>query len=140
MTAPLSIRFDPGILDRLKRRAAHLPGATPSGLAQRLVDEGLRQAEHPGIEFKEGSSGRRAALTLGPDVWEVVRVLREVDERGETAIEAAAELLHLPPGRIRVAVRYYGEYSGEIDAEIAEADAASESAENAWQAEQRLLA
>lgn len=140
MTAPLSIRFDPVILERLKRRAAHLPGATPSGLAQRLVDEGLRQAEHPGVEFKEGPSGRRAALTLGPDVWEVVRVLREVDERGETAIDAAAELLHLTPARIRVAMRYYGDYPAEIDAEIAEADAASESAENAWRAEQRLLA
>lgn len=71
VSGPLSIRFDPGILDRLKRRAARLPGATPSGLAQRLVDEGLRRAEHPGIEFKDGPSGRRAALALGPDVWEV---------------------------------------------------------------------
>ena len=140
MTAPLSIRFDPVILDRLKRRAAHLPGATPSGLAQRLVDEGLRQAEHPGIEFKEGPSGRRAALTLGPDVWEVVRILREVDERGEAAIEATGELLNLTPTRIRVALRYYADYAGEIDAELAEADAASESAERAWRAEQELLA
>lgn len=140
MSAPLSVRFDPGILERLKRRAAHLPGSTPSGLAQRLVDEGLRLAEHPGIEFKEGPSGRRAALTLGPDVVEVVRFLREVDERGESAVDAAAEVLRLTPARVRVAVRYYGDYPAEIDAEIAEADAASESAERAWRAEQRLLA
>ena len=139
MSAPLSIRFDPGILDRLRRRAAGLPGATPSGLAQRLVDEGLRQGEHPGVVFKDGPSGRRAALALGPDVWEVIRVLREVDERGDAAIDAAAELLALTPSRIRVAVRYYTAFEREIDAEIAEADAASLAAEREWQAERRLL-
>lgn len=140
MTSPLSIRFDPGILDRLRRRAANSPGATPSGLAQRLVDEGLRQAEHPGVVFKDGPTGRRAALALGPDVWEVVSALRKVDERGDRAVEATAELLHLTPSRIRVALRYYAGYEQEIDAEVAEADAASIAAERAWLTEQRLLA
>lgn len=140
MSAPLSIRFDPALLDRLRRRAAHVPGATPSGLAQRLVDEGLRQAEHPGIVFRDGPAGRRAALALGPDVWEVVRALRELDERGDAAVTGAAELLHLAPAQIRVAIRYYGAHAQEIDAEVAEADTASAEAEAAWRAEQRLLA
>lgn len=140
MTAPLSIRFDPGTLDRLKRRAGRSPGATPSGLAQRLVDEGLRQAEYPGVVFKDGPAGRRAALALGPDVWEVIRALREVDERGEAAVEATAELLTLTSSRVRVAMRYYASYEQEVDAEIAEADAASLAAERAWRTEQRLLA
>lgn len=140
MTAPLSIRFDPVLLERLRRRAAHVPGSTPSGLAQRLVDEGLRQAEHPGIVFRDGPAGRRAALALGPDVWEVVRVLRELDERGDAAVSAAVELLHLAPSQVRAAIRYYGAYLQEIDAEIAEADTASVEAEDAWRAEQRLLA
>lgn len=139
MSAPLSIRFDPGTLDRLRRRAASSPGATPSGLAQRLVDEGLRQAEHPGILFKDGPSGRRAALALGPDVWEVLRVLREVDERGEAAVEAAAELLSLTPAQVRVALHYYTAHEQEVDAEVVEAEAASVEAERAWQTEQRLL-
>ena len=90
--------------------------------------------------FKDGPTGRRAALALGPDVWEVVRALREVDERGEAAIEATAELLALTPARVRVAVRYYSAYEQEILAEIAEADTASLEAEQAWQREQRLLA
>lgn len=140
MAAPLSIRFDPGILDRLRRRAGRSPGATPSGLAQRLVDEGLRQGEFPGVVFRDGATGRRAALALGPDVWEVVCTLREVDERGEAAVDAAAELLALPPARVRLALRYYSTYEQEVDAEIAEADAASEAAERAWRTEQRLLA
>jgi hypothetical protein len=140
MAAPLSIRFDPALLERLRARARGLPGATASGLAQRLVDEGLRQAEHPGIVFKDGSTGRRAALALGPDVWEVVNALRQVDERGDTALEAVAELLCLPPARVRVAVRYYTAHPEEIDAEIAQADADSRAAEQEWRAEQQLLA
>lgn len=140
MSAPLSIRFDPAILDRLRRRAAGSPGATPSGLAQRLVDEGLRQAEYPGVVFKDGPTGRRAALALGPDVWEVIRVLRDVDERGEVAVEATAELLTLTSARVRVALRDYAAYEREIDAEIAEAETTSLEAERAWRTEQRLTA
>ena len=90
--------------------------------------------------FKDGPAGRRAALALGPDVWEVVRALREVDERGEPALQATAELLALPPARVRVALRYYADHESEINAEIAEADAASIAAERAWQTERRLLA
>lgn len=138
MTPPLSIRFDPGVLDRLRRRAAQLPGATPSGLAQRLVDEGLRQAEHPGIVFKDGPAGRRAALALGPDIWELVRVLGEIDEHGEAAIEATAELLHLSPSQVRAGLRYYGDHQHEIDVGVDEADAASVAAGEAWRVEQRL--
>ena len=140
MSSPLSIRFDPRILDRLRRRARSIPGATPSGLAQRLVDEGLRMAEHPGVVFKDGPTGRRAALVLGPDVWEAVKAVREIDERGEDALVAAAEILNLPADRLRVALRYYGAYGEEIDAEIAQADEDSRAAEEGWRAEQRLLA
>lgn len=140
MTAPLSIRFDPHVLERLRRRASSLPGATPSGLAQRLVDEGLRQAEFPGVVFKDGPSGRRAALALGPDVWEVVRVLLEVDERGEAAVDATAELLALTPARVRLAMRYYAGHKQEITDEIASADAQAADAEAAWSVQQRLLA
>jgi hypothetical protein len=136
----LSIRFDPKLLARLRRRAQSSPGATPSGLAQRLVDEGLRMADHPGIVFKDGPSGRRPALAFGPDVWEVVKVLREIDERGEPAVTAAAEVLALPEAKVRVAMHYYAAYPDEIDTEIGEAERASATAEAAWQAEQRLLA
>src|SRR2546429_2061097 len=102
MKAPLSIRFDERLLARLRQRALATPGATPSGLAQRLVDEGLRMAEHPGIVFKDGPSGRRAAVALGPDVWELVKFLREIDERGLGAVEAAAETLNLTEAQVRV--------------------------------------
>lgn len=140
MSAPLSIRFDQAILERLRRRARALPGATPSGLAQRLVDEGLRMSEHPGVVFKDGPTGRRAALALGPDIWEVVKTVRDVEERGDEAVDVAAELLNLPRDRVRAALRYYAAYADEIDAELDEAEGESRSAEEAWQAEQQLLA
>jgi hypothetical protein len=140
MSTPLSIRFDPAILERLRRRARAIPGSTPSGLAERLVDEGLRLTEHPGITFKDGPTGRRAALFLGPDVWEVAKTMRELDERGEAAVAAAAELLNLAPEQVRVALRYYAAFSEEIEGEITLADEESQAAERSWRLQQRLLA
>ena len=140
MTTPLSIRFTPSLLARLRQRANATPGASAAGLAQRLIDEGLRMADHPGVIFKDGPPGRRAALAYGPDVWEVIKFLREVDERGPAAIDAAAEVLAVDTSRISTAISYYGDYSGEIDAEIAEADEASARAEAAWHVQQQLIA
>ena len=139
VTSPLSIRFDRDVLERLRRQAAGSPGATPSGLAQRLVDEGLRMAEHPGLVFKDGPGGRRPALKVGPDVWELVKFLREIDERGEPAIEAASEVFAIPETAVHAGLTYYTSYPDEIDAWIADADAVSERAEQAWRHQQELL-
>lgn len=96
-------------------------------------------ADHPGLLFKDGPSGRRAALAFGPDIWEVVKVLKEVDERGASAVEAVTEIFALSETRIRAAMRYYAAHPAEIDAQIDAADAALSAAEVAWHAEQRLL-
>jgi len=140
MTTPLSIRFTPALLARLRQRANATPGASAAGLAQRLIDEGLRMADHPGVIFKDGPSGRRAALAYGPDVWEIIKFLREVDERGPGAIDAAAEVFAIDTSRIAAAVSYYGDFADEIDTEIAEADEASVRAEAAWLVQQQLIA
>lgn len=140
MTTPLSIRFTPSLLARLRQRANATPGASAAGLAQRLIDEGLRMADHPGVIFKDGPSGRRAALAYGPDIWEIIKFLREVDERGPAAIDAAAEVLAVDASRISTAISYYGDFSDEIDSEIAEANEASARAEAAWRIQQQLIA
>jgi len=139
VSTPLSIRFDPVLLARLRRRAAATSGSTTSTLAQQLIDEGLRMADHPGVVFKDGPSGRRAALAYGPDVWEVIKFLREVDERGPAALDAAAEVFAVDPSRIATALSYYGDYQDEVDTEISDADEASARAEQAWRVRQRLL-
>jgi hypothetical protein len=115
-------------------------GSTTSALAQQLIDEGLRMADHPGVIFKDGPSGRRAALAYGPDVWEIVKFLREVDERGPAALEAAAEVFALDASRIATAVSYYSDYQDEIDAEVSNADEASVRAEEAWRVQRGLIA
>src|SRR5487761_1681470 len=140
MTTPLSIRFDAALLTRLRRRAGATAGSTTSALAQRLIDEGVRMADHPGVIFKDGPSGRRAALAFGPDIWEIIKFLREVDERGPGAIDAAAEVFAVDTSRISTAISYYGDFVGEIDTEITEADEASTRAEAAWLVQQQLIA
>jgi hypothetical protein len=140
VTTPRSIRFDDAVLARLRQHAVAEAGGNVSALAHRLVDEGLRMAEHPGIIFKPGPSGRRAALAYGPDVWEVVKFLREIDERGPAALVAAAEVLAVDVSRITSAVSYYGAYGDEIDAEIEAAEEASVRAERAWSVQQKLIA
>ena len=117
-----------------------MTGASAAGLAQRLIDEGLRMADHPGVIFKDGPSGRRAALAYGPDVWEVIKFLREVDERGPAALDAAAEVFAVDTSRIATVISYYGDYADDIDAEISDANEASARAEAAWRVQQQLIA
>jgi hypothetical protein len=136
---PLSIRFDPGLLARLRRGAASRD-TTPSGLAQLLVDEGLRSQEFPGIVFRDGPSGRRAGVIAGPDVWEIVAALRDSEQRGDAAIEAVAAELSLPSTRVQSALAYYGAHTDEIDTETAENERAADEALRSWESQQQLLA
>jgi len=115
-----------------------------SSAANRLVDEALRMSEHPGIAFRAGPTGRRAALASGPDVWEAVRAIKSA--RGAEP-DLAEDLLALVAGNtgvavrlLRIAIRYWASYPGEIDAEIAAAQAAEDAAEDAWRRERDLLA
>lgn len=139
MTSPLSIRFDAALLERLRRRAG-LVDSTPSGLAQRLVDEGLRSQEHPGIVFRDGASGRRAALVAGPDVWEVIGAVRASGAKDEKrAIAATATEMTLSPAQVQLALEYYGAFPTEIDAQATENERSAAEALEAWRARQRLL-
>ena len=74
--AATPVRFDPPVADRLASFVAANPGMSLSSAANRLVDEALRMAEHPGIIFRSGPTGRRAALAGGPDVREVIRAIK----------------------------------------------------------------
>lgn len=76
--------------------------------------------EHPGVIFRDGPAGRRAALPGGPDVWEVIETLQQVEGTGEEAIATTATWASLTPAQVRVAVRYYDDFRDEIDAWIRE--------------------
>ena len=137
-SSPLSIRFDKGLLERLRRAAAGR-NATPSGLAQTLVDEGLRSQEFPGVVFRDGPSGRRAGLAAGPDVWEIVAAIKDSAARGEAAIASAAAELSLTTAAVRVGLAYYGAFPEEIDAQVADNEHAAAEALRSWESQQRLL-
>lgn len=84
--------------------------------------------EHPGIVFRDGPTGRRAALVGGPDVREVIRAVKsaraaqpELDASGVAAlVESNTDV---PTSLIDVAVRYWSSYPDEIDAWIARTEA-----------------
>ncbi len=114
----MSVRFPDEITQRLRRHSAHASEAT-SGLIVRLVDEGMRMAEHPGIVFRGGPSGRRAGLVAGPDVWEVIGVLKDLTaHRADTAHRRTARSLGITPSKVRVAEAYYRAFDAEIDARL----------------------
>ena len=138
MSEVVSVRFPAGVAHRLRETAATGSEST-SGLAQRLVDEGLRMADHPGIVFRAGPSGRRAALAAGPDVWEVVALVRSLDQRMEAAVAEAAEWLALSERQVRTALGYYGEYPTEVDTEIEANERAAERARRSLEVQQQLL-
>lgn len=111
MSNPLSLRLQGDALQRLWFQAK-LAGMPPRTLAQRMLEEALRMAEHPEIRFTTGPAGRRATLRgCGLDVWEVVQVLRA---NSNDAAEVAASL-EVPQHWIEACVAYYGAHPEEID-------------------------
>jgi hypothetical protein len=138
-TRTFSARWVADVLDRLQKRG-EIAGLNKSRLAERYVEEGLRMDKHPGIVFRDGPTGRRAALPRGPDVWEVVMILQGARQRGEEAIVATAEFLNLHESQVRAAVRYYAAFSEEVDERIALTVDGADEAEAAWRREQTALA
>jgi hypothetical protein len=115
---PFSIRMSTRVLERLDSGARHR-GEPKARTAERLIDEGLRMEDHPGIIFRDGPAGRRAALAAGPDVWEVIETLRGTGLTGEQAIAATAAWGALNVAQVRTAVDYYAEFRAEVDERIA---------------------
>lgn len=136
------MRFDTSVGERLTAYVSTRPGLSMSSAANRLVDEGLRMSEHPGVVFRDGVAGRRAGLVGGPDVWEVVRSVRSA-RAAEPTLEdhdifaVVADNAGLPVRLVQTAVSYWSAYPEEVDAA---AGAAERAAEQAWRRRQDLLA
>ncbi len=131
-----SLRVATPVFEGLERRTADLDESR-NALAERYIAEGVKMDEHPGIYFREGALGRRAAI-IGTrlDVWQVMDTVRS---SGSSA-EEAAEYLGIPVGKVRAAVRYYAAYRDEVDGFAERATAIAARAEAAWRAEQEILA
>lgn len=84
--------------------------------------------EHPGIHFRDGASGRRPAVIGGPDVWEIVMVVKDNDG----SAEEAAAYLEVDPRIVHAALGYYGENAEEVDAWIARVHEIADREEAKW--------
>jgi hypothetical protein len=134
----MSLRMPTSIAKRLQQ-VARRTGQSRSSLVHRYVDEGLKRDRHPLILFKDGPTGRRAAVVAGPDVWELVSFMEDLEAQGEEAIREAAEALALPVGHVRAAMAYTAEFPDEIRDRIELNREAAAEAEAAWDAQQDLL-
>ncbi len=132
----VSFRFDPITVKRLKNHAAEAGGGQ-TALAERYIEEGIRQDEHPLIYFREGAAGRRPAL-LGSrlDVAEAITTIRQ----NEGSVEQAAEYLEIPVEQLEAAARYYGEFTDEVDELIERSRLAAERERERWLRGQEALA
>ena len=138
-TRHLSLRVDADVVARLDAESRRTRQSR-SDLVKTLLDEGLQMQAHPGIVFHSGPAGRRPALVGGPDVWEVVRVLRELPpDPGEESVRQAAELAAITPQQLCTALRYYAEHRDEVDQWIRQVDEEAERAEGLWRRERQLL-
>ncbi len=134
----LSLRLESDTFEHLEA-ASRRAGQTRSHLAKTLLEEGLRMQAHPGIVFREGPAGRRPGLAGGPDVWEIIRVIKGAKAEGDGPLGHTAELTGLTTEQVRMAVRYFAAYADEIDAWIQRVDEEAAQAEASWQREQALL-
>jgi hypothetical protein len=137
-TVNVSYRF-PKDLKRQVDESAATEDTTPSALVIRLVNEGLKTSEHPGIVYRNGPTGRRAAVLGGPDVWEIVLGVRHAAGTGDTRIANAADEMELPEHLVRIAVEFYAAYADEIDKRIAANEDAADRVRRMTEERVRLL-
>ncbi|MEJ7569275.1 MAG: DUF433 domain-containing protein [Gaiellaceae bacterium] len=130
----VAFRVQPGTLAHLKRRVSET-GLSQTELAERYLEEGLRLDEYPLIAFRDGAAGRRPGL-IGSrlDVWQLVETVRQ-----NGSVEEAAAYLELPVEKVQAAMRYYADYTDEIDDWISRANALAEREQASWRRQQDLV-
>lgn len=132
-TSPFTARISDELIDELTSRGEG-QGLSRAKLAERYIEEGMLMDDHPGIVFRDGPSGRRAAVAGGMDVWEMIAIVKDQPGKGEEAIAEAAEYLEVSPVVVRTAVNFYAANRAGIDSWIERNRAESDEAEAAWNA------
>jgi hypothetical protein len=116
MSVNVSVRLDDSLAERLRLRA-RAAGETLSDRLRRYAEEGTRREEHPHITFRDGPTGRRAKLIDGPDVWEIVMWMEDLEGEPDPAATLAQES-GLTRTQIDAALSYRVAYPDEIAARI----------------------
>jgi hypothetical protein len=139
MATSTSFRISDAARTRLATRAAR-EGMTATALLDLLIVEGIDQLDYPGIIFRGPVHDRRAALATGPDIWEVIARLQELDGSEEQRISLLSAESDLHPRLIRVALDYAAEHPAEIRERIERNQAVAERSRSMSQQRQALLA
>jgi hypothetical protein len=113
---------------------------TATALLDQLIVEGISQLDYPGVIFRGPAHDRRAALAAGPDVWEIIARLQDLDGTEEQRITLLAEESDLHPRLIRIALDYAAEHPEEISERISRNRAMAERSHKTAQQRQALLA
>ncbi|MFQ6392723.1 hypothetical protein ACLMAJ_04670 [Nocardia sp. KC 131] len=108
-----SFRISESASRRLVERAGR-EGTSSIALLSRLIREGFDQLDHPGIVFRGPITDRRAVLAAGPNVWEVVARLQELDGPMERRIAVLSQQSDLQSRKIEIAVAYARDHGNEI--------------------------
>jgi hypothetical protein len=113
VAASTSFRISDTARTRLAARAAR-EGTTATALLDQLIIEGIGQLDYPGIIFRGPAHDRRAGLAAGPDVWEIVARLQELEGSEEQRISLLTAESDLHPRLIRIALDYAAEHPDEV--------------------------
>lgn len=116
MSVNVSVRLDDALAENLRLRA-RAAGETLSERLRRYAEEGTRREEHPLITFRDGPTGRRAGVLGGPDVWEIVMWMEDLDGERDAAATLITDAALTRP-QIDAALRYRAAYPEEILARI----------------------
>jgi hypothetical protein len=138
MGHPASFRLPEELLARIDEEASER-GTTATALVTTLLDEGLKTRRFPGIIYRDGLAGRRAAVLGGPGVWEIVRAIKSAPGRGEQRLRRLAVELGLPRSMVAAALEFYTAFPAEIDARIAADERASRRLRRMIERRERLL-
>ncbi len=138
MARPTSFRLPEELLARLDDEATSSGGSATS-LVATILDEGLKTRRFPGITYRDGPTGRRASIVGGPDIWEIIRALKQSPGKDERRVVALSDELGLSPVQIRLAIDFYGVNPSEVDDRITADDVFAQQLRERIDRRERLL-
>ena len=139
MATSTSFRISDTAKTRLASRAAR-EGMSATALLGQLIVEGIDQLDYPGIVFRGPAHDRRAALAAGPDVWEIVARLQQLEGTEEQRISLLVAESDLHPRLVRIALDYAAEHPDQVLERIGRNRAMAEQSRRMAQQREALLA
>jgi hypothetical protein len=107
----------------------------PSEALRRIVDEWVAISRYPALEFRDGPVGRRPGLRGGPDVWEIMALVRDIGADVAGLREHLGS--HVSVASLEQALAYAAEHRAEIESWIEENDSLGEELERQFAARAR---